>query len=296
MREEAQGSRAGIVTFATDFGWSGGYVAACEAVIATIEPTARIIHLSHEIAVGDIRAGALVLARVAPLCPPCVHLAVVDPGVGTARRPLALLARRGDLLVGPDNGLLLPAAEALGGVDTAWALDAVSVRTAAGLAGSPLSHTFHGRDIFAPAAALLASGRPPSTLGTETASASLIALPPLEWESCADGVLAEVVEIDRFGNVELAIPFPDLPPGSRCFSVELEGEGSSGWSARVVATYGELRPGELGLLEDSWGMVALALNGASAAELLSVERGMGVRLQTLEETRPSPADKRPRSS
>ena len=104
-----------MITFLSDFGWCGGYVAACEATIARVSPSARVLHVSHEVPVGDVAAGALVLARVAPLCPEAVHLAVVDPGVGTARRPVALAAARGDLLVGPDNGLLIDAAEALGG-------------------------------------------------------------------------------------------------------------------------------------------------------------------------------------
>ena len=97
------------VTFLTDFGWGGGYVAACEATIVRVHPSARVLHISHEVPVGDVGTGALVLARVAPLYPVAVHLAVVDPGVGTARRPLALSASRGDWLVGPDNGLLVDA-------------------------------------------------------------------------------------------------------------------------------------------------------------------------------------------
>ncbi len=139
-----------IITFLSDFGRDGGYVAACEAVVARVQPHARVLHISHEVAVGDVAAGALILERVAPLCPPAVHLAVIDPGVGTERRPLALRTTRGDVLVGPDNGLLPRAADALGGLTGAWMLDPARVRSRAGLRGNCVSSTFHGRDLFAP--------------------------------------------------------------------------------------------------------------------------------------------------
>ena len=265
-----------VVTFLTDFGREGGYVAACEAVILSIAPGARIVHVSHEVAVGDLRHAALTLRRIAPLCPIAVHLAVVDPGVGTARRPLALLAARGDVLIGPDNGLLLPAAESLGGTREAWALEPSLVRSLAGLPTTDFSSTFHGRDIFAPAAGLTLKGMDPSSLGSPLDRKSLVTLPAPHWHSTDSGVSAEVVEIDRFGNVELAAPFDALAlPGSTLL-VEVEGEGLPFWNARVVHTFGQLNPGELGVFRDSWGYVALALNGASAAQLLTVERGMSV--------------------
>ncbi len=274
-----------VVTFLTDFGWNGGYVAACEAVIASLRPSLRILHISHEIAVGDISAGALVLERVAPLCTPCVHLAVIDPGVGTTRRPLILTTGRGDILIGPDNGLLLPAAQALGGVETAWVLDPVRLREKAGLADIPLSTTFHGRDVFSPAAALISADADLATLAHETEAELLIRPRRPAWTVANEGVLAEVTEIDRFGNVELAIPFVDLPTTSTILSIVVEGEDLPAWKSRVVDTFARLGSGELGTLCDSWGYVALALNGASAAELLSVERGMNLRLTLLQ---PSP--------
>jgi S-adenosylmethionine hydrolase len=274
-----------VVTFLTDFGWDGGYVAACEAVMASISPRTRVIHLSHEIAVGDVSAGALVLQRVAPLCPPSVHLAVIDPGVGTSRRPLALVTHRGDTLVGPDNGLLLPAADALAGVAAAWLLDPIRLRERAGLAGSPPSSTFHGRDVFAPAAALLSLGDDPRHFAEGTEPSSLLRLPPPAWHATPGGAVAEVVEIDRFGNVGLAVRYDELTDLGDSLTVEVAGEDLPPWDARVVETFGQLRPGELGVLCDSWGQLALALNGASAAQLLSVERGMSVRLSA---TSPAP--------
>jgi S-adenosyl-L-methionine hydrolase (adenosine-forming) len=277
---------SGLVTFLTDFGWGGGYVAACEAAIVRTSPGVRVLHISHEVAVGDIRAGALVLSRVAPLCPVAVHLAVVDPGVGTSRRALVVSAARGDLLVGPDNGLLVGAAEVLGGMHSAWVLDMARVRTRLDLPMDSVSNTFHGRDLFAPAAALLAVGTDPECLGdpTDTASfvritAARVVVTPVGFAD--EGVAAPVIEVDRFGNVGLGLTFAELlsaAEGATEFLVEAGGEAQPKWTVRVVSTYGDLLAGELGLIKDSWGQAALALNAASAAELLGVRPGSSIRL------------------
>ncbi len=267
-----------LVTFLSDFGDSGGYVSACEAAIARLHPAARLIHLSHDVAVGDVAAGALILARVAPYGPPAVHLAVVDPGVGTDRRPIALVAARGDILVGPDNGLLVDAADALAGLHSAWLLDQGRVRDEAGLDKGGVSATFHGRDVFAPAAALLARATPPSALGVPLDPSTLVRLARPRATVSREEAVAEVIEVDRFGNVGLAIRFEDFQPTRTLYAVDLPGEDLPAWDARLVRTYGDLRPGELGVFCDSWGQVALAVNGASAAELLSVQRGRMVRL------------------
>lgn len=270
------------VTFLSDFGTGGGYVAACEGTMARVCPQARVFHISHESPVGDIAAASLVLARVVPLFPESVHLAVVDPGVGTTRRPLALETRRGDLLVGPDNGLLVDASEALGGSSAAWALDIERVRSCAGLPLEGVSSTFHGRDLFAPAAALLASGADPRILGLPLPPTELVRLVPVAAMRAAEGVSAPVIEIDRFGNVGLGVEFALIPAGGGksgdLFLVEVAGEGAPEWTARMVHTYGDLPGGELGLIRDSWGQAALALNGASAAEFLGVRRGVMVTL------------------
>jgi S-adenosylmethionine hydrolase len=267
-----------IVTFLSDFGWCGGYAAACEAVVARLNPAARVLHLSHEVPVGDVAAGALVLARVAPFYPQAVHLAVVDPGVGTRRRPLALRAARGDHLVGPDNGLLMDAAESLGGVEAAWELDLGRVRLEAGLLPEQASTTFHGRDLFAPAAALLTAGVDPESLGTSLDPASLVRLPSKPIVAAGGSVSAPVIEIDRFGNVGLGASFGDLPLAEGRFVVAVAGDDVPEWTARVVSAYGDLLPAELGLIKDSWGQASLALNGASAAEFLSVKRGVMITL------------------
>lgn len=270
------------VTFISDFGWCGGYVAACEAMVARISPAVRMLHISHEVPVGDVAEGALVLSRVAPLYPPAVHLAVVDPGVGTSRRPLALSTAQGHFLVGPDNGLLVDAGRSLGGITAAWAIDAGTVRSRAGLPVSEVSTTFHGRDFFAPASALLASGVEPASLGQPVDVDSLVQLPSVPTLVVEGGIAAPVIEIDRFGNVGLGLNFGDLPVNDSpaAFSVEVSGEATPEWTARLVQTYGELSAGELGLIQDSWGQAALALNGASAAEFLGVRRNAMVTLRS----------------
>lgn len=271
-------SALGIITFISDTGWGGGYAAVCEAVVTRIRPEVRFFHVSHEVPAGDVAAGALTLERIAPLYPPAVHLGVVDPGVGTSRRPLALVTARGDMLVGPDNGLLIAAASALGGLQEAWCLDPIRVRAQAGLPADEISATFHGRDVFAPTAALLATAVDPPSLASPIDPADLVRLTPPLVEIAARGALAEVIEVDRFGNVGLALRFASLSTQENRFCIEIVGEDLPEWTARVVHTYGELQPGELGLFCDSWGQVALALRSASAAELLSVDRGMKVRL------------------
>ena len=198
--------------------------------------------------------------------------------MGSLRRPLILVAARGDALVGPDNGLLLDAAEALGGLRSAWLLDPARVRHQAGLPDREVSFTFHGRDVFAPAAALLADAIDPSSLGSLVDPAGLERLAPSLVEMSGDATVAEVIEIDRFGNVGLALRCAQLSTQEGDFAVQVVGEDLPDWNARAVRTYSELRAGELGIFCDSWGQVALALNGASAAELLSIERGTRLRL------------------
>ena len=270
------------VTFLSDFGWCGGYVAACEATIVRISWNARVFHVSHDVPVGDVAAAALVLARVAPLYPEAVHLAVVDPGVGTTRRPLALSTARGHFLVGPDNGLLLDAGTGLGGLVAGWALDIGKVRSNAGLHPKRVSTTFHGRDLFAPASALLAAGVDPASMGQPIDLATLVRLAPMPAQAADGGISTPVIEVDRFGNVGLGLPFTELPHGAGAeskFVIEVVGDGTPEWTARVVQTYGDLAAGELGLVRDSWDQAALALNGASAAEFLGVRRGVMVTLK-----------------
>lgn len=266
-----------LITFLTDYGPVGGYVASCEAVIARLAPSARVLHVAHEVGLGEVAEGARILARVAPLGPPAIHLAVIDPGVGTARRPLLLQAGRGDYLLGPDNGLLLSAAAALGGLTGASTLDPARVRRLAGLS-EDASRTFHGRDVFAPAAALLARGETVERLAETADRDTLVALPAPLLSIEPGLVRAEVIEVDGFGNVGLSLPMTQLPFRDETLAVEIEEEMESPWQARPVGTFAELPDGELGLMGDSWGQTSLILNGASAAELLGTVPGDVVRL------------------
>lgn len=267
------------ISFLSDYGWTGGYVAACEATIASISPSTRVLHISHEVALGDVRNGGIVLARVAPLGPVAIHMAVVDPGVGSDRGAVAVHSARGDYLVGPDNGLLIPAVKALGGAAAAWLLDPRGVRTQAGLAPTEPSNTFHGRDVFAPAAALLATGLSLAAFGRSLEPDALLRPPGPMVEVGLGRTRTEVTEIDRFGNVALAVSLEKLDlDGAVELGVTVEEETEQEWRCKVVNTFSDLRPGELGILQDSWGHASLALNGASAAELLGARLGSTVRI------------------
>ncbi len=245
------------ISFTTDYGLEDGFVAACHGVIARLAPEARVIDVTHLVPPGDVARGAHVLAQTVPSLPRGVHLAVVDPGVGTERRPIAIEAVDGGHLVGPDNGLLVPAAEALGGIRRA-----VHLTNAAWFAPD-VSRTFHGRDVFAPVAARLAGGADLSDAGNATAA--LVRLPPPHLHRLPDGVTAEILTVDRFGNLQLAARADTLP--------DLSGVAVNGRPATAGGTFGDAAPGALVVFADSAGYLAVAVNGGSAAALLDARAG-----------------------
>ncbi|HEV7708859.1 MAG TPA: SAM-dependent chlorinase/fluorinase [Asanoa sp.] len=251
------------ISFTTDYGRRDGFVAACHGAIAKIEPTARVIDVTHEIMPGDVARGALVLAQTVGDLPTGVHLAVVDPGVGTARRSIALRAP-GGLLVGPDNGLLIWAAEALGGVT-----DAVELTNPAWFA-PVVTRTFHGRDIFAPVAARLAGGAPLHDAGPAVDPADLARLPEPEFETGDGWLAAEVLNVDRFGNVQLAATALPGPVGQKVRIGEQH--------AVIGETFADVPQGGLVVLLDSAGQLAIAANGARADDALDVVPGDVVRI------------------
>ncbi|MEV0720466.1 SAM-dependent chlorinase/fluorinase [Asanoa sp. NPDC050611] len=253
------------ISFTTDYGSLDGFVAACHGAIAKVAPTARVIDITHEIPPGDVARGAVVLAQTVGDLPISVHLAVVDPGVGTARRPIAVRAPDG-LLVGPDNGLLIWAAEALGGVS-----EAVELNNPAWFA-PVVTRTFHGRDIFAPVAARLAGGAPLADAGPRLDPAELVRLPEPTVTRGEGWLEAAVLSVDRFGNVQLAT---DALPAPLAARVRVHGE-----PAVVGETFGDAPPGGLVLLVDSAGLVAVAANGAPADIALGVRPGDVVRITT----------------
>jgi S-adenosyl-L-methionine hydrolase (adenosine-forming) len=260
------------LTFLTDYGLEDGFVAACHGVSSQIAPNARIIDITHLVPPGDIRRGAAVLAQTLPYLPPAVHVAVVDPGVGTSRRAIAVAAGA-SVFVGPDNGLLSWAVEAAGG-----AVAAVSLTNTALWLGAA-TPTFHGRDIFMPVAAHLAAGTALAEAGDEVDRASLVALPP-PVSRVRDGAAdAEVVTVDRFGNVQLSLTAQDaarlgVVPGA---AVVLE-FGGQRLTMPFAATFGDVAPGELVGYTDSAGLVSVAVNGGDAARRLALRPGTRVTL------------------
>ncbi|MEV0809542.1 SAM-dependent chlorinase/fluorinase [Micromonospora sp. NPDC050200] len=247
------------ISLTTDYGLADGFVAACHGVIARIAPAVQVIDVTHLVPAADVRRGSAVLAQTVPALPYGVHVAVVDPGVGTARRGIALVTP-GGLLVGPDNGLLLPAAAALGGVSAA-----VELTNPAWLAPE-VSHTFHGRDVFAPVAARLALGAPPADAGPSVDPATLVRLPEPVLRREADGFTAEVLTVDHFGNVQLAAGadlLRALPGAVRV----------AGRPAVRGRTFGDAPAGALVLMVDSAGLLAVAVPGGRAADLLGVAPG-----------------------
>jgi S-adenosylmethionine hydrolase len=257
-----------VITFLSDFGLQDDFVGTCHGVIATIAPDARVIDITHGIRPGHVLQGALTLANTAPYLPTGVHLGVVDPGVGSSRRALALRDGEGRLYVGPDNGLLLPAAERFGGVAEAHELANAEYSL------QPVSRTFHGRDLFAPAAAHLASGVALEELGPPLDPDELVRLELPQPEVGQNRIRAVALVIDRFGNVALNLRRDDiehtgLAPGTR---VELVSRGER-FYAVSARTFGDAPRGSLILYEDSYGSLALAVSRGSAAQLLRVEEG-----------------------
>jgi S-adenosylmethionine hydrolase len=263
-----------FITFLSDFGLKDDFVGTCHGVIKLIAPAVEIIDVTHGISPQHVLQGALVLANTTPYMPVGVHLAVVDPGVGSSRRPLALRSSDGRLFVGPDNGLLVPAAERLGGVV------AVHELANADYALDIVSRTFHGRDLFAPAAAHLASGVELELLGPPVAVDALARLDLPEPEIGENRIRATVLYIDRFGNVQLNLTREHLqqaevPPGT-VIEVEL---GLDRYYAVVARTFADARKGDVILYEDAYRNIALAISGGNAAELFGVAPGDDVRIR-----------------
>ncbi|HLH14544.1 MAG TPA: SAM-dependent chlorinase/fluorinase [Solirubrobacteraceae bacterium] len=257
-----------VITFLSDYGVLDEFVGVCHGVIARRCPAARVIDLTHAIPRHDVRAGAIVLRSAVPFLPPGVHLAVVDPGVSAvgrhARRSVAMRTfEQGRVLVGPDNGLLMPAAERLGGV-----VEAVDIgRSPERL--EPVSRTFHGRDIFAPVAAAVAAGEPLEAVGEPLDPEQLrrFGLPTAHVND--DVLTVHVLRSDTFGNLILDAAHEQLTAlGVRLGDTLTVSHGGAQRVARFVATFAEVTPGELLIYEDATRMVALAVNRGSAAELL----------------------------
>lgn len=270
--ESTQG-RAGWIGFLSDYGLSDGFVGICHGVIASLAPTARVIDLSHDVPPGDLRRGAALLAQAAPYMPAGVLLAVVDPTVGTKRRGVVVQAGR-SFLVGPDNGLLLPAARALGGASAAYEITAAEVML------EPVSATFHGRDVFAPTAARLASGMPPTRVGAAIAAEDLVHLAEPVARLTAHRLEGEVLTVDRYGNVQTSLPAALLRDGGLREGEVLRLHCRTGEvRAPFSRTFADVEPSEPVGYIDSAGLFALALNGSSASEKYDLRPGDPVALR-----------------
>jgi S-adenosylmethionine hydrolase len=266
------------ITFLSDYGTDDEFAGVCRAVIARIAPQVLVIDLTHGVRPHAVREGAAILASSLPYCPPGVHLAVVDPGVGSPRRALAVRAASEErVLVGPDNGLLWPALRRLGGAAQAVEVSHSPVRL------EPVSATFHGRDVFAPVAAHLAAGMPLSEVGEEVFPDSLATMPAWEPEIAPGHVACHVVAVDRFGNVALDFADRQLPSSglARGKPVAVEA-GGGGHEARFAGTFADVGEGELVLYVDSHASLALAVNRGSAVERLGVAPGDRVVLRPVE--------------
>jgi S-adenosyl-L-methionine hydrolase (adenosine-forming) len=259
-----------VVTFLSDYGHLDEFVGVCHGVIARRCPSALVIDVTHSIPNHDVRAGAIMLRAALPYLPAGVHLAVVDPGVsavGThARRAVAIrTAEQDQILVGPDNGLLMPAAERLGGVVEAADVGNSPERL------EPVSRTFHGRDIFAPVAAALAAGERLSAVGEPLAVESLRRLGLPSPELSEGSLTAHVLRNDTFGNLILDATDEHLQALGAELGDDITVRHTGGvHTARYSATFAEVAPGELLIYEDAQQMVAIAINRGSAAERLGL--------------------------
>lgn len=281
-------TRFDTVSFLTDYGTTDEFVGVVKAVIRDLAPHVGVIDLTHEIAPFDVRAGSLTLARCIGYVPSGVVLAVVDPGVGTDRRAVAVeVAGGAGVLVGPDNGLLAPAVAMAGGAERAVELTEREYQLEAPGA------TFAGRDIFAPAAAHLCNGVDLAELGPEIDPALMmpgtVPLPREEGES----LVAEVLWVDRFGNCQLNIGPEDLTGWDDHVSLRLGSPGDPAGvtvrSAVRAASFAGIEGGGVGLVLDSYGMLAVCLDRRSAAEELQLGPGDQVLLTPLGDGPPPPS-------
>jgi S-adenosyl-L-methionine hydrolase (adenosine-forming) len=261
-----------VVTFLSDYGFDDDFVGVCHGVIAQIAPHARIIDITHGIARHDVRSGALVLRRALDYMPAGVHLAVVDPEVGAERRAVAL--RCGDpqrLLVGPDNGLLSLAAERWGGVTEAVEIGRSPLRL------EPVSASFHGRDVFAPVAAHLATGTALAETGEPLDPAELAGLELPRARPTDGGLVTHVLQADGYGNLVLDAQPADLADSGlrRGRPVTVNGR-----PALFARTFADVPAGELVLYEDGYRVLSLAVNRGSALAALGLELGDEILLTT----------------
>lgn len=262
--------RFGTISFLSDFGLRDEFVGVVKSVIAQIVPEVRVLDISHDVPAHDVRSGSLTLARSAQYLSPGVVLGVVDPGVGTDRRRVAIEVGDGaSYLVGPDNGLFAPAVALVGGASAAYELDKTEYhQTSPGV-------TFDGRDVFGPIAAHICAGVPLDALGTpiEVGTLQPGVLPVSTVED--DGVHGSVLWIDTYGNVQLNIDPAEVAGFGEHLRVSWDGGGRA---VKRVENYASVPTGAIGLVIDSYGMISLVVDRSSAAIELRLSEGDSVKL------------------
>ena len=274
--------RFDTISFLSDYGNVDEFVGVVHSVIRSINPHVVVIDVTHQVPPHDVRAGALTLARSAQYLAPGVVVAVVDPGVGTDRRAIAVEVGDGaSVLVGPDNGILAPAVAMVGGASRAFHLTNTSYHLSAP------GPTFDGRDVFAPVAAHLCAGVPLEELGTEIDPAGLrptiIPITQLDGEV----LVAEALWIDHFGNIQLNVDPDEIADMGDPLSVVIEDRRRT---AKRVDSFAALGTGEVGLMIDSYGLIAIVANQGSAADELRIRSGDEISIEPIgdEEPRRSP--------
>lgn len=260
--------RFDTISFMSDYGTSDEFVGVVKSVIRSISPDVVVVDITHDVPPYDAKAGSLTLARSAQYLCPGVVLAIVDPGVGTDRRAVAIEVGDGQsYLIGPDNGLLAPAVAMVGGATAAVELTNPEYQLEAP------GPTFAGRDVFAPAAAHLCAGVPLEQLGGSIAVDSLTpGLVPLSRDE--DGMLVgEVLWVDRYGNCQVNIDPDDIADWDGRVQLRWSGPRSGVRTAQRVQAFDDLRRGQVGLVVDSYGLLAVAVARGSAADLLGLTAG-----------------------
>jgi S-adenosyl-L-methionine hydrolase (adenosine-forming) len=262
------------ITFLSDYGLADEFVGVVHGVIACSCPGAQVLDISHGVPRHGVLPGALMLARALPFTPPGVHLAVVDPEVGARRRAVALRTAEEDrLLVGPDNGLLMPAVERFGGIDEAVEISESPWRL------EPVSATFHGRDVFAPVAAHLATGAALATAGAQLDPAGLVPLELPRPRVEPGAIVAAVAAVDGFGNVQLLAEGDDLADAGLARGAAVTvAAGPRVIAATVARTFADVPPGEAIVYEDAARALAVAVNSGDAASALGVRAGDEIRV------------------
>jgi len=264
-----------IICFISDFGLDDTWVGVCHAVILRACPQARVVDLGHDIPAFDVRKGAATAAAGVHQLPDVIHLVVVDPGVGAGRRDLCIETVSGARLVGPDNGVLIPAAHRGGGIARAYVIDSAKIDFR-----SPLA-TFHARDILAPAAAALACGVEARSLGDPIDESELAPAPFELFHVDGAYVVAEILEADRFGSLRLTIPGERLDElGLKADRLELL-LGHNSITVPLRHTYGDVSEGDPVALVDSSGWLTLSVNTGDAYDRYGAVPGLTVRVRAV---------------